>query len=174
MNATNFWPLRLTSQILPITVDSLSHHNNYNMPDIELSSSILTPLQYGFNALRKNGTYIAGMPGFTAYVGLYEILKPEKGDTLFVSAASGAVGQLVGQLAKEEGVYVVGSAGSHEKVRFGGQTSGSIPNWMLNFFFQSLKLDTFVPVLTPTLHNFYVIMRLCNIIPKQESTLIKL
>lgn len=57
------------------------------------------------------------MPGFTAYVGLYEILKPKKGDTLFVSAASGAVGQLVGQLAKEEGVYVVGSAGSQEKVR---------------------------------------------------------
>lgn len=86
------------------------------------------PLQFGVNALSKNGAYIVGMPGFTAYVGLYEILKPKKGDTLFVSAASGAVGQLVGQLAKEEGVYVVGSAGSQEKVRFEGQTSGPIPN----------------------------------------------
>ena len=58
----------------------------------------------------------AGMPGFTAYVGLYEILKPKKGETIFVSAASGAVGQIVGQLAKAEGLYVVGSAGSQEKV----------------------------------------------------------
>ena len=42
--------------------------------------------------------------------------KPKKGDYVFVSAASGAVGQLVGQLAKSTGCYVVGSAGSDEKV----------------------------------------------------------
>lgn len=41
-----------------------------------------------------------GMPGLTAYSSLYEIGKPKKGETIFVSAASGAVGQLVGQLAK--------------------------------------------------------------------------
>jgi NADPH-dependent curcumin reductase CurA len=58
----------------------------------------------------------AGMPGFTAYVGLYEILKPKQGETIYVSAASGAVGQLVGQLAKLAGLYVVGSAGSQQKV----------------------------------------------------------
>lgn len=58
----------------------------------------------------------AGMPGFTAYIGLYEVLKAKKGDTIFVSAASGAVGQLVGQLAKHLGLHVVGSAGSQEKV----------------------------------------------------------
>ena len=58
----------------------------------------------------------AGMPGFTAYVGLYEILKPKRGETIFVSAASGAVGQMVGQLAREAGLYVVGSAGSQDKV----------------------------------------------------------
>ena len=56
------------------------------------------------------------MPGFTAYAGLYEILKPKKGETIFVSAASGAVGQMVGQLAREAGLYVVGSAGSQLKV----------------------------------------------------------
>ncbi len=56
------------------------------------------------------------MPGFTAYVGLYEILKPKQGETIYVSAASGAVGQLVGQLAKLAGLYVVGSAGSQQKV----------------------------------------------------------
>lgn len=59
-----------------------------------------------------------GMPGLTAYSSLYEIGKPKKGDTIFVSAASGAVGQLVGQLAKHEGLRVIGSVGSDEKLEF--------------------------------------------------------
>lgn len=57
----------------------------------------------------------SGMPGLTAYVGFYEICCPKKGETVYVSAASGAVGQLVGQFAKLMGCYVVGSAGSQEK-----------------------------------------------------------
>jgi len=61
-------------------------------------------------------TGILGMPGITAYTGFYEICSPTKGDHVFISAASGAVGQLVGQLAKLLGCYVVGSAGSKEKV----------------------------------------------------------
>ncbi|KAJ4823669.1 hypothetical protein Tsubulata_019766 [Turnera subulata] len=61
-------------------------------------------------------TGILGMPGMTAYVGFYEICSPKKGEYVFVSAASGAVGQLVGQFAKLLGCYVVGSAGSKEKV----------------------------------------------------------
>ncbi|KNA15051.1 hypothetical protein SOVF_101680 [Spinacia oleracea] len=61
-------------------------------------------------------TGILGMPGMTAYCGFYEVGTPKKGDRVFVSAASGAVGQLVGQLAKLSGCYVVGSAGSKEKV----------------------------------------------------------
>jgi NADPH-dependent curcumin reductase CurA len=56
------------------------------------------------------------MPGLTAYAGLYHVAKTKKGDYVFVSAASGAVGQIVGQLAKLTGCYVVGSAGSDEKV----------------------------------------------------------
>ncbi|XP_054817420.1 2-alkenal reductase (NADP(+)-dependent)-like isoform X4 [Prosopis cineraria] len=59
---------------------------------------------------------ILGMPGLTAYAGFHEICAPKKGETVFVSAASGAVGQLVGQFAKLMGCYVVGSAGSKEKV----------------------------------------------------------
>ncbi|CAA0821918.1 NADP-dependent alkenal double bond reductase P2 [Striga hermonthica] len=61
-------------------------------------------------------TGILGMPGMTAYAGFYEICSPKKGETVFVSAASGAVGQLVGQFAKLFGCYVVGSAGSKDKV----------------------------------------------------------
>ncbi|KAI4356163.1 hypothetical protein L6164_000206 [Bauhinia variegata] len=61
-------------------------------------------------------TGILGMPGMTAYVGFFEVGSPKKGDHVFVSAASGAVGQLVGQFAKLMGCYVVGSAGSKEKV----------------------------------------------------------
>ncbi|KAI7745822.1 hypothetical protein M8C21_023288 [Ambrosia artemisiifolia] len=61
-------------------------------------------------------TGILGMPGLTAYVGFYDICAPKKGEYVFVSAASGAVGQLVGQFAKLSGCYVVGSAGTKEKV----------------------------------------------------------
>ncbi|KAJ9169220.1 hypothetical protein P3X46_017432 [Hevea brasiliensis] len=59
---------------------------------------------------------LLGMPGLTAYAGFYEVCSPKKGDYVFVSAASGAVGQLVGQLAKLHGCYVVGSAGTSQKV----------------------------------------------------------
>ncbi|XP_043693773.1 2-alkenal reductase (NADP(+)-dependent)-like isoform X1 [Telopea speciosissima] len=61
-------------------------------------------------------TGILGMPGMTAYAGFHEVCSPKKGETVFISAASGAVGQLVGQFAKLMGCYVVGSAGSKEKV----------------------------------------------------------
>lgn len=59
-----------------------------------------------------------GMPGLTAYSSFFEIGKPQKGETIFVSAASGAVGQLVGQLAKHEGLKVIGSVGSDEKLDY--------------------------------------------------------
>ena len=58
------------------------------------------------------------MSGLTAYSSLYEIGKPKKGETIFISAASGAVGQIVGQLAKREGMTVIGSVGSEEKLAF--------------------------------------------------------
>ncbi|KAL5703459.1 hypothetical protein ACHQM5_028549 [Ranunculus cassubicifolius] len=61
-------------------------------------------------------TGIFGIAGLTAYAGFYEVSSPKKGDRVYVSAASGAVGQLVGQYAKLSGCYVVGSAGSAEKV----------------------------------------------------------
>jgi len=56
------------------------------------------------------------MPGFTAYAGFFDVCSPKKGEHVFVSAASGAVGQLVGQFAKLMGCYVVGSAGNKQKI----------------------------------------------------------
>ncbi|KAK3200107.1 hypothetical protein Dsin_023522 [Dipteronia sinensis] len=61
-------------------------------------------------------TGILGMPGMTAWAGFYEICAPKKGEYVYISAASGAVGQLVGQFAKLFGCYVVGSAGTKEKI----------------------------------------------------------
>ena len=61
---------------------------------------------------------ILGMPGLTAYFGLFEIGRPIPGDTVVVSAASGAVGAVVGQLAKLSGCRVIGIAGTDEKIRY--------------------------------------------------------
>ena len=58
---------------------------------------------------------VLGMPGFTAWFGLSEIGKPKPGETVVVSAASGAVGSVVGQLAKLQGCRVVGIAGGAAK-----------------------------------------------------------
>ncbi|PRP76625.1 putative oxidoreductase, zinc-binding dehydrogenase family [Planoprotostelium fungivorum] len=59
-----------------------------------------------------------GMPGQTAYFGLLRVGTPKKGETLFVSAASGAVGAMVGQLGKQLGLKVVGSVGSQDKLDY--------------------------------------------------------
>jgi len=58
---------------------------------------------------------VLGMPGMTAYVGLLDIGQPKPGETVVVSAASGAVGSAVGQIAKIKGARAVGVAGSQDK-----------------------------------------------------------
>ena len=58
------------------------------------------------------------MPGLTAYFGLLDICRPRSGETVVVSAAAGAVGSIVGQIAKIKGCHVVGVAGSDEKVQY--------------------------------------------------------
>jgi NADPH-dependent curcumin reductase CurA len=81
---------------------------------------------------------ILGMPGMTAWVGLMEIAGLEEGESVFVSAASGAVGSVVGQIARIYGCHVAGCAGSDEKLEilksefgydeaFNYKTSESIP-----------------------------------------------
>ena len=59
-----------------------------------------------------------GMPGWTAYFGLLEVGQPKAGDTVVVSAASGAVGSIVGQIARIKGCRAVGVAGGADKCRY--------------------------------------------------------
>jgi NADPH-dependent curcumin reductase CurA len=61
---------------------------------------------------------VLALPGLTAWQGLMEIGKPKAGETLVVSGAAGSVGSMVGQLAKAEGLTVVGTAGSDDKCRW--------------------------------------------------------
>jgi NADPH-dependent curcumin reductase CurA len=61
---------------------------------------------------------VLGMPGMTAYSGLLEIGKPQPGETVVVAAASGAVGSVVGQIAKIKGARAVGIAGGPDKCRY--------------------------------------------------------
>lgn len=75
---------------------------------VKLPENPAIPMQYYLGAL--------GMPGLTAYVGLFHIGGLKGGETVFVSGAGGAVGSLVGQIAKLKGCRVIGSAGSAEKV----------------------------------------------------------
>jgi len=107
---------------------------NYSVSDGRLLRKIPAgpaPLSYHLGIL--------GMPGMTAYVGLMKIAQAKKGDRVFVTAASGAVGSVVGQLARIHGCYVAGSAGSDDKVAllkdefgyhaaFNYKTSDSLPD----------------------------------------------
>lgn len=84
---------------------------NYSISDGRLLRKIPSgpvPLSYYLGIL--------GMPGMTAYVGLMKIAQAKPDDKVFVTAASGAVGSVVGQLAKIHGCRVAGSAGSDDKV----------------------------------------------------------
>src|SRR5258706_12581140 len=79
----------------------------------------------GTNVRRIEGTDIpisaylgvVGMPGRTAYIGLLDIGQPKSGETVVVSAASGAVGSVVGQMAKIKGCRAVGIADGRETYR---------------------------------------------------------
>ncbi len=67
---------------------------------------------------------VLGMPGMTAYMGLMDIGQPKAGETLVVAAASGAVGSVVGQVAKIKGLRVVGVAGGADRVPLCGRRAG--------------------------------------------------
>ncbi len=67
---------------------------------------------------------VLGMPGFTAYMGLLDIGRPERGETLVVGAATGPVGATVGQIGKLKGCRVIGVAGGSQKCRYATEVLG--------------------------------------------------
>jgi NADPH-dependent curcumin reductase CurA len=109
-----------------------SNHPDWKPGDIADSMAfgwqeyaVLTPDVAGTSGVNRADPAVApiqsalswlGMPGMTAYFGLLELGRPKPGDTVLVSAASGAVGQLVGQIAKLCGARAVAVAGSDDKL----------------------------------------------------------
>ncbi len=91
-----------------------------NLPWKERQVAKAKQLKKVDDSLAPLGYYlgILGMPGLTAYFGLLDIGRPEAGETVVISGASGAVGSVVGQIAKIKGCHVVGIAGSDEKIRY--------------------------------------------------------
>jgi NADPH-dependent curcumin reductase len=112
------------------TVSEVAASNNdkYQKGDIVLSrAGWQTHMLSDGSGLRKLDPTIApvstalgvlGMPGMTAYTGLLEIGQPKAGETVVVSAASGAVGSVVGQIARIKGARAVGIAGGPDKCRY--------------------------------------------------------
>jgi NADPH-dependent curcumin reductase CurA len=105
-----------------------SRHPDYQVGDMVLSyggwqdyalsdGSDLTRLDAGM-ARPALALGVLGMPGFTAYMGLLDIGQPKAGETVVVAAASGAVGSVVGQIARLKGCRAIGIAGGAEKCRF--------------------------------------------------------
>ncbi len=89
-----------------------------NLPWQQHCIAIATSLQKINTSIAPASYYlgILGMPGLTAYFGLMHIGKPKAGETVVVSGAAGAVGLVVGQIAKLQGCRVIGIAGSAEKI----------------------------------------------------------
>ncbi len=116
----------------PMTGQAVGEVVASNDPRFELGDTVVGQLGWQDYAVARGGTlrkvdpalappqtalHVLGATGLTAYFGLYDVGKLKPGDTVVVSAASGAVGQIVGQLAKIAGCRtVVGLAGTPEKV----------------------------------------------------------
>ncbi|MCL7030632.1 hypothetical protein MKW94_014268 [Papaver nudicaule] len=88
----------------------------YSVIQGEFKLSLLRKLETTMDLPLSHQVGVLGFSGLTAYAGFYNVGRPKKGDKVFVSAASGSVGNLVGQYAKLYGCYVVGSAGNKQKV----------------------------------------------------------
>jgi NADPH-dependent curcumin reductase CurA len=137
----------------------------------------LGPISYALGVL--------GMPGLTAYTGLLNIGKPQPGETLVVAAASGAVGAVVGQIAKIKGCRVVGIAGGERKCKFvakdlgfdasldhrqpdlAGRLKSACPKG-IDIYFENVGGTVFDAVL-PLLNNFARVP-VCGIIAHYNAT----
>ncbi|MAW32977.1 MAG: NADP-dependent oxidoreductase [Proteobacteria bacterium] len=90
----------------------------------------------------QNYLGVCGMPGATAWIGLLEICQPKPGETVLVSAATGAVGSVVAQLAKISGCRVVGIAGGPDKCNYAKEEIGydACVDYKANKLLENLKL----------------------------------
>jgi NADPH-dependent curcumin reductase len=105
-----------------------SHHGDFKVGDLVLGCTGRQDYAVsdgkGLTALYPGDPHpsralgVLGMPGFTASMGLLDIGRPAAGETVVVAAASGAVGSVVGQIAKLKGCTVVGIAGGADKCRY--------------------------------------------------------
>ena len=100
-------------------VSAFSGWQEYALTDgsgVSLLDPRIQPPSYGLGVL--------GMPGLTAYVGLLDLGEPKAGETVVLAASTGAVGSVVGQIAKLKGCRVVGIAGAKEKCEYAVNTLG--------------------------------------------------
>lgn len=113
----------------------VSHHPDYKAGDLVLSFSGWQDyaLSDGVGLIKLDPNTVTkasyalgvlGMPGFTAYMGLLDIGQPKAGETVVVAAATGAVGSVVGQIAKLKGCHVIGIAGGAEKCKYAVEVLG--------------------------------------------------
>ena len=84
----------------------------------DVRANRIDPAAWPDGAPLSHAISILGMPGLTAYVGIMDIGQAKAGETVYISSAAGPLGQVAGQIAKLQGCYVVGSAGSDEKIAF--------------------------------------------------------
>lgn len=120
-------PVAIDAVMTGQTVSAVEASNNADFPVGELVLANAGWQDYGLSdghdlvridAAMARPSYalgVLGMPGLTAYVGLLDLGQPQPGETVAVAAATGAVGSLVGQIAKLKGCRVVGIAGGHDK-----------------------------------------------------------
>ncbi|KAG0300455.1 hypothetical protein BGZ99_003786, partial [Dissophora globulifera] len=121
----------------PLVGDGVSEVTESKNPDFPIGSIVTGMVGWEEYTLVSGGQYlrvipgareskiplsayigVLGMPGMSAYSSLKIIGQLKAGETIFISAAAGAVGQLVGQIAKRQGLRVIGSVGSDDKVDF--------------------------------------------------------
>jgi len=129
-------PVEIGQVMVGESVGKVIRSRNQRFPEGQHVAGMFGWQEYGVSSgagLRKvdpavapltTALHVLGMPGLTAYFGLLEVCQPTANETVVVSGAAGAVGSVVGQLARSAGCHVVGIAGSDDKVRYITQELG--------------------------------------------------